>query len=171
MKHIIRYSFFFLVIFFTATSCKKPTDQIKYIPKDAGFVFDLNWKSLSEKASKANINWDSIFRSAAEPGADSSVAKAKRRFDDFMHSGIDTERNIFVFVKTGGSIMSGQSTNVGVVAGLKNASSFETYIKKQNNVSEIKKETNFSYAAFSNDNLFVGWNDDVVILSGAESQH
>ena len=78
MKHIIHYSFFFLVIFFTATSCKKPTDQIKYIPKDAGFVFDLNWKSLSEKASKANINWDSILRSTEEP--DSSIAKAKRRF-------------------------------------------------------------------------------------------
>src|SRR6476660_4357971 len=154
MNHIVRYSFFFLLTFFIATSCKKAVpDQIKYIPKDAGFVFDLNWKSLSEKASKANINWDSIFRSAAEPGTDSSVAKAKKRFDDFMHSGIDTERNIFVFVKTGGSIMSGQSTNVGVVAGLKNASSFETYIKKQNNVSEIKKESNFSYVAFTNDNF------------------
>ena len=67
--------------------------------------------------------------------------------------------------------MSGQSTTVGVVAGLKNASSFEAYIKKQNNVSEIKKESNFSYAAFSNDNLFVGWNDDVAILSGSELQH
>src|SRR3954464_5158979 len=104
MTRIIHYSFFFIGIFFIATSCKKAVpDQIKYIPKDAGFVFDLNWKSLSEKASKANINWDSIFRSVAESDGDSSVAKAKKRFDDFMHSGIDTERNIFVFVKTGGS--------------------------------------------------------------------
>lgn len=172
MNRIIRYSFLFTATFFIAISCKKAVpDQIKYIPKDAGFVFDLNWKSLSEKASKANINWDSIFRSAAKTDEDSSVAKTKKRFDDFMHSGIDTERNIFVFVKTGGSIMSGQSTTTGVVAGLKNAASFEAYIKKQNDVSEIKKESNFSYAAFSNDNLFVGWNDDVAILSGAESQH
>jgi len=168
MKHIIRYSFFFLVIFFTATSCKKPTDQIKYIPKDAGFVFDLNWKSLSEKASKANINWDSILRSTEEP--DSSIAKAKRRFDDFVHSGIDTEKNIFIFIKTGGSIMNGQSTTVGVVAGLKNITSFEAYIKKQEGVSEIKKESNFSYVAFSNDNLFIGWTDNVAILSGTELQ-
>jgi hypothetical protein len=168
MKHVIHYSFFFLVIFFIATSCKKPTDQIKYIPKDAGFVFDLNWKSLSEKASKANINWDSILRSTREP--DSSIAKAKKRFDDFVHSGIDTEKNIFIFIKTGGSIMSGQSTTVGVVASLKNITSFEAYIKKQEGVSEIKKESNFSYVAFSNDNLFVGWNDDIAILSGTEEK-
>src|SRR3954454_5212948 len=152
MTRVIRYSFSFIAIFFIVTSCKKAIpDQIKYIPKDAGFVFDLNWKSLSEKASKANINWDSIFRSAAEASDDSSVAKAKRRFDDLMHSGIDTEQNIFIFIKTGGSIMSGQSTTFGIVAGLKNAASFENYIKKQNDVSEIKKESNFSYTAFTND--------------------
>ena len=79
MTRIIRYSFFFIGIFFIATSCKKAVpDQIKYIPKDAGFVFDLNWKSLSEKASKANINWDSIFRSAAEPTLILRLLKQKK---------------------------------------------------------------------------------------------
>src|SRR3954468_14610816 len=115
MNPIIRCSFFFIAIFFIATSCKKAIpDQIKYIPKDAMLVFDLNWKSLSEKASKANINWDSLIRSSTEADADSSIAKARKKLGEFMHSGIDTESNVFVFVRMGGSMMSGQSTTGGL---------------------------------------------------------
>ncbi len=171
MKRIIRYSYLFVAIFLVATSCKKAVpDQTKYIPKDALFVFDLNWKSLSEKTAKGNINWDSLFRSSINPGDDSSIIKAKKRFTEFMHSGVDTEKNVFVFVKTGGSMMSGQSTTGGIVAVIKNAAAFETYIKNQEGASEIKKGSNFSYATFSNDNLFIGWNKDVAILSGTESK-
>src|SRR6266487_4039647 len=171
MKRISRYSYLFVAIFLVATSCKKAVpDQTKYIPKDALFVFDLNWKSLSGKTAKENINWDSLFRSSINPGDDSSIVKAKKRFTEFMHSGIDTEKNVFVFVKTGGSMMSGQSTTGGVVAAIKNAAAFETYIKNQEGASEIKKGSNFSYAAFSNDNLFIGWNKDIAILSGTESK-
>jgi hypothetical protein len=154
-----------------ATSCKTKTpDQTKYIPKDAVFVFDLNWKSLSDKASKAKINWDSLVRTnATEPGDDSSIAKVKREFENFIHSGIDTTSNVFFFVKSGGSIMSGQSTTGGVVAALKDPAAFEAYVKKHDNAPQIQKGSNFSYANLK-DNLFVGWNDNVVILSGSQTQ-
>ena len=155
-----------------AVSCKTKTpDQTKYIPKDAVFVFDLNWKGLSDKASKARINWDSLVRAnASEPGDDSSIAKVKTEFESFIHSGIDTTSNVFFFVKTGGSIMSGQSTSMGVVAALRDPAAFESYVKKHDNTPQIQKGNNFSYASLKND-LFVGWNDDVVILSGSQTQH
>lgn len=157
-------------VLLAATSCKTKTpDQTKYIPKDAVFVFDLNWKSLSDKASKAKINWDSLVRAnATEPGDDSSIAKVKREFESFIHSGIDTTSNVFFFMKTGGSIMSGQSTSGGVVAALKDLAAFEAYVKKHENASQIQKGNNFSYANLKDD-LFVGWNDDVVILSGSQT--
>ena len=65
MKKLLRYTLLFAAILLFATSCKKSVpDQVKYIPKDAMFILDLDWKSLSDKAAKGNINWDSLFKSA-----------------------------------------------------------------------------------------------------------
>lgn len=170
MKNFFQSACLLAFALLAITSCKKAVpDQTKYIPKDAGFVFDLNWKSLSDKASKGNINWDSLYRSAAsESGDDTSMAKFKKEFSDFVRSGIDTTTNIFFFIRSGGSIMSGQTTTGGVVAALKDATAFENYIKKRDNAPEIKKGSNFSYTTIK-DNLLVGWNDDVVILTGSET--
>ncbi len=170
MKAIIRYSFFLAAVILLATSCKKSVPvQTKYIPKDAMFVLDMNWKSLSEKAAKANIKWDSLFSSLSSNDADSTISEGKKRLEDFMHSGVDLESNVFVYAKTGGSMMNGQSVSGGVIAGIKDAAVFESYIKKQPGASEIKKESNYSYTAID-DNLFIGWNKDVVIVSGDGNQ-
>ncbi|HRI19432.1 MAG TPA: DUF4836 family protein [Panacibacter sp.] len=168
MKSIVRYSLFFIAIISLATSCKKSVPaQTKYIPKGAMFVLDMDWKSLSEKAGKANINWDSLFSSAA--GKNPSIADAKKRFEEFMHSGVDLESNVFMFVQSGGSIMNGQTVSGGIVAGIKDAAVFESYIKKQPEAGEVKKESNYSSITIMGD-IFVGWNKDVVIVSGASTQ-
>lgn len=171
MKRIAHYSLLFIAVIFTATSCKKSVpDQTKYIPKDAMFVFDMDWKSLSEKAAKGNISWDSLFKSVADEDAnDSAIAKGRKMMEDFKNSGVDMESNLFFFLKIGGSMMSGQSATGGIVAGMKDVAMFETYIKKQPGVGEIKKESNYSYITVEND-FFVGWNKDVVILSGSGMQ-
>ena len=169
MKNIFRYPLIFVALILAATSCKKAApDQAKHIPKDAMFVLDLNWKSLSDKASKGNFNWDSLFKAAAtDPGDDSDLAKGKRELENFIHSGVDTTSNVFFFTTSGGSIMSGQSTTGAVIMNMKDPSKFESYVKSHDKAPEIKKGDGFSYALLS-DNLYVGWNKDVVILSGTQ---
>jgi len=169
MKNIFRYPLIFVALTLSVTSCKKASpDQAKYIPKDAMFVLDLNWKSLSDKASKGNFNWDSLFKAAAtDPGDDSDLAKGKREFEKFIHSGVDTTSNVFFFTSSSGSVMSGQSTTGGVVMNMDDQSKFESYVKSHDKAPEIKKGDGFSYAMLS-DNLYVGWNKDVVILSGTQ---
>ena len=171
MKRIAHYSFLFIAIILTATSCKKSVpDQTKYIPKDAMFVFDMDWKSLSEKAAKGNINWDSLFKSVADEDVnDSAIAQGRKLMEDFKNSGVDMESNLFFFLKIGGSMMNGQSATGGIVAGMKDVTIFESYIKKQPGAGEIKKESNYSYISIGND-FNVGWNKDVVILSGSGIQ-
>lgn len=170
MKRIVRYKLLFVVIIFTATSCKKSApNQTKYIPKDAMFVFDMDWKSLSAKAAEGNINWDSLFKSVADESGDSAIAQGRKLMEDFKNSGVDMESNLFFFLKIGGSMMSGQSATGGIVAGMKDAGMFENYIKKQPGAGEIKKESNYSYISIGND-FTVGWNKDVVILSGSGMQ-
>lgn len=170
MKRIVHYTLLFVVIIFAAASCKKSApNQTKYIPKDAMFVFDMDWKSLSEKAAKGNINWDSLFKSVADEGDDSAIAQGRKLMEDFKNSGVDMESNLFFFLKIGGSMMNGQSATGGIVAGMKDAGMFENYIKKQPGAGEIKKESNYSYISIGND-FTVGWNKDVVILSGSGMQ-
>lgn len=171
MKNIFRLPLLLTAILFAAASCKKAVpDQTKYIPKDAAFVFDLNWKSLSDKVAKGHISWDSLFHSAvAEQESDTSVNKMRKEVSDFIHSGIDTTSNVFFFVKTGGSMMSGQSMTEGAVAALKDRTSFEAYVKKHDNAPQIQKGDNFSYADLG-DGVAVGWNEDIVILAGAQAQ-
>jgi hypothetical protein len=53
---------------------------------------------------------------------------------------------------------------------MKDAAVFESYLKKQPGAGEIKKESNYSYVSLDN-NLFVGWNKDVAILSGSEMNY
>lgn len=167
MKHTLRMTILVATILLVVTSCKKSVpEQTKYIPKEAVFVFDLNWKSLSDKASKGNINWDSLYRSMAVEGQDSEIAQGKKMVQDFMRSGVDTTKDIFFFVKTGGSIMSGSETISGVVAAMKDASAFEAYLKKQPLVADIKTGDNFSYAKV-NGEFNVGWNKEVVIVAGS----
>ena len=169
MNRFLSYHFFIIALIVTFASCKKSVpDQVKYIPKDALLVFDLNWKSLSDKTAKGNINWDSLFNAVAGPDEDSSMAKARKKIDEFMQSGIDNESNVFMYIKTGGSIMSGQRTSGGVVAAMKDAAQFEAYVKKQDGAGEITKEKDYSYIVLDED-LVVGWNKEVAILAGADN--
>jgi len=169
MKHTLRYILLFATILLVASSCKKSVpEQTKHIPKDAVFVFDLNWKSLSDKASKGNINWDSLYKSMADEQQDSEIMEGKKMMQDFMRSGVDTTKDIFFFAKMGGGIMSGQQVSGGVVAAMKDASAFEAYLKKQPQVSDIQKGSNYSYAKVHN-NFTVGWNSDVIIVAGSEN--
>jgi hypothetical protein len=168
MKYTLRYTLLFATILLVASSCKKSVpEQTKYIPKDAVFVFDLNWKSLSDKASKGNINWDSLYRSMADEHQDSAVAEGKKMMQDFMRSGVDTTKDIFFFAKMGGGIMSGQQVSGGVVAVMKDASAFEAYLKKQPLVSDVKKNSNYSSANVDG-KFTVGWNSDVIIIAGTQ---
>ncbi len=164
MKQKMRFALLLLVTVAFATSCsKKAPKQTQYIPKDAFFVLGMDLKSLTEKSQEANINWDSLVKSSIDVSDDTSFAKAKNKWNDFRASGVDTAGSLYMFVKMGGSIMSGQSTSVGFVAGLMDAAKFEDYIKKQSPDGGIKKESTYSWAKV--EGYAIGWNSDVIILS------
>lgn len=146
-------------------SCKKSVPkQVKYIPKDATFVLGINTKSLYEKAGKGNISLDSVFNTFSKEAADPDVTKMKNAIGDLKDAGLDLSEQIYLFVKTGGSIMNGKSVSMATIALLKDASKFEAYLKKQKADVSIKKEAKYSYAALGND-FVAGWSSDVAIIS------
>ena len=143
-------------------SCKKSVPkQARYIPKDASVVFAVNAKNLQDKLDKSNISVDSLIKTAL---ADNKAAPNDiKQWDDLKNAGIKWQSEIFVYVQTKGSMMTGQNMLIGAVAAMDDATKFEAYFKKQKPDATIKKEANYTYAA-GNSGFVAGWNKDVVIV-------
>ena len=167
MKQLVRYCFFSAIVILAAASCKSPVpEQTKYIPKDASFVLDFNSKSLSEKCASGNINFDSLIHEVTELDKNVGLQSAKE-WTDFKNSGVDLDNHIFMFVETGGSIMSGQSTTVALVGLMKDKQKFETYIKNHPEFGEQQNESGYSYVSSEN-SVAIGWNNNVAIAAFVE---
>ena len=145
------------------TACHKAGNkQSKYIPKDAYMVFSLNTKSIFSKVNKANFSVDSLVN-MFEDNKD-SAKKALAKYDDIKNAGIDFDQPVLAFLKTGGSIMMGNSFSGAFVLSIKSAADYEAFLKKENPGKDIKKGDNYSYMALGND-FVAGWNDEVAILA------
>lgn len=163
MKKISRIVLAVLVTAFVFTACHKPGGKLgKYIPKDAYMVFSINTKSIAGKAEKGNMNMDTLIAMFADNK--DSAKKAMDKYNDLKNSGIDFEQPVQAFIKTSGSIMTGQSVSGAFVLALKSASDFEAYLKKENADKEIKKGDNYSYIR-TGDDFIAGWNDQVAIIA------
>ncbi len=166
MKSFSRFSVWLIIVMSIAVSCKKPfPKQTQYIPKDATLVLGISPKNLQQKLDKSKFNIDSLLKSLNKNATDSA---GNISWEDIKNSGIDLSSNIYAFVNQQGSVMTGQSVNTGMVAALKNAGSFEAFLKKQDSNTEIKKGANFSYAVLK-EGFTAGWNDDILILSNVSA--
>jgi hypothetical protein len=172
MKNLVtRCLFFCLAVVVITTSCKKSVPkQVTFIPKDVTMVFSVNARSLAEKLSKSSVNVDSLFKTIFKDSTNSEVAKMKSTMGDLKDAGIDWTSDVFFFMKTGGSMMTGQQTSYAAIALTKDAAKFEEYIKKQKSGTEVKKEAKYSYAVLK-DGMIVGWNSSVIIAAGVNSNN
>ncbi|BAV10098.1 hypothetical protein FLA_6153 [Filimonas lacunae] len=146
-------------------SCKKSVPkQIKYIPKDASFVFAANAKRLNDKLEGSQVKIDSLLKVVF---TESKVAPEDiKKWEDLKDAGIDWQSDIFGFVQQRGSMMSGTSQVFGAVAAVSSASKLEAYLKKQMPKATVKKVDGYSEIELDGDAV-AGWNDEVLILTGA----
>ena len=165
MKSTFRFTLLLLAFIVTVSACKKSVPkQTKYIPKDALMVFSASPANFRDKLVNSNIKWDSIFQSITSEMSESSNLDTKQKWEDFKNAGIDFSADFYVFLATKGSIVNGRNNALGIVALLKDANAFETFIKKEKPDVTIKKGSNYSYAALGDDYV-AGWSNDVLIIS------
>ncbi len=162
-KRLFHFILFACIATIVVSCSSSVPKQAEFIPKDAFMVADFNTGRLAEKCKKGNINWDSLFASMLKNADPVKSEEMKKQMAKMSEAGIDFEDHFFVYVKMSGSMMSGQNVTTGLVAGMKDASKFETYIKSQQNVSPVLQKDNYSYTVLNNE-LAIGWNKDVAIL-------
>jgi hypothetical protein len=149
-----------LIVLFTGTavfvSCGGADKHAIAVPKDAAVVFHINAPSLSSKLSWDEIKATNWFKELQEK-ADNDDTLARQLLDNPGSSGINTEQDLVFFVKRRGRGAYGAFEGT-----LKDASAFETFIKKVNKQGTPGKDGDMNIWR-ENDNV-VTWNSNRFIF-------
>lgn len=138
------------------SACSKIPEQSKYIPKTAGVVLSINSKQISKKLVTNGITMDKMFAAVQEKDTSNAAMKA---WNDAENSGVDLQNNFFV------SLVFNSSTQsyVSMTGGLKDATKFEAYLKKNIANFSLKKKNDFQYVWQDDQKAVIGWNKETVI--------
>lgn len=162
LRNTLSLSAVLMVLLFT--SCKKSLPkQLQYIPKDASVVFSVNAKNINDKLADSKVTIDSLVKSFM--AENKPKPEDVKKWGDIKEAGIDWLGDIYGFYQSKGSLMTGSSHVFGVVAAVSSSSKLEAYLKKQKpDVVITKAAGGYSEAKLENE-LVIGWNSDVVILT------
>ncbi len=166
MKHFVRLRLFAFAAVLLVASCKKSTPpQLKFIPKDATVVAVLNADQLKDKLVKSQASLQKII-SNLSGNSDTAIEAGKKEWEALKKSGIDLEKNVYIWVvqKSGANAGASSMANniTGVVATIKSSNDLEAYVKLKDATLEVKKDKNFSYTTKDGDKM-IAWNNNTVV--------
>ncbi len=138
-----------------AFSCNKIPNHAKYIPKNSLGVFAVDMNKLSKKLIWNVLTGSEIFD---EMQKDVKNEESKKAMKDFSNIGIDPATTLYIFYT--GNMK--DENHPCVVAGMKDAAKFESFITK--NYPELKIDDNKDYKSCIVENKFLlSWNKEVAI--------
>ncbi|MCY7422000.1 MAG: DUF4836 family protein [Chitinophagaceae bacterium] len=166
MKHLVRLRLWALVGIILVASCKKSVPpQLKFISKNASLVASVNADQLKDKLVKSQASLEKII-SNMSGNNDTALEAGKKEWAALKKSGIDLEKNMYVWVvQKGGAGSTGSSmgnTITAAIASIKSSDQLATYIKSKEATLEVKKDKNFSYVTRDGDKM-IAWNDQSVV--------
>lgn len=126
-------------------------EALKYIPKNATSVLEINTKDILEKLKSDNYTIDSVFKTM---DLDSN-SKALTEIYDY-------NKPLFIFYKSSSSIAEGNQMLSGIIVPLTSKGNLETYIKTHLPGKAIVEDKAFSYVQINN-NTICGWKDNTLI--------
>lgn len=169
MQAPFRFFLGFILITGLLTSCNNPSpNEAKYIPKDASAVLVIDPKNLHDKLEKSGINMDTLINRLFQRNA-VDTADRKHFYEIKDGAGINWESKIFFF-----GLQSTDQTNASVInlmAGISDATKFETFLKKQSFFvnKAVQKEKGYSYILINNESM-ISWNESIVIGSSYQNK-
>ena len=147
IKNLLTFSLLALVI----SSCGKKKTVNVLIPEDAAIVFHVNAASLGTKLTWNEIKNSEWFKMAAKEGPSGDFEK--KMFEDPENSGIDLKSDMYLFIQKSGS-----DAYLVTQGKVKDATAFETTVKKMAEDREIKKDGSLNYAG--DEKGCISWNTD-----------
>lgn len=146
-----------MVMLFGFSACSKKTNEEgRYVPENASFVLHINGASLSEKLPwsdvKANEGWKKLY-------ADSTVpAEVKKLMDDPANSGIDTKKDMMVFM-----VKDSLGEYVGIEGTVLNEKTFADFMNEATKNQLVVTEKNGIKTGETN-KMALTWNKDRFVM-------
>lgn len=155
-----------IAVIFTSCSGGGPKEA-RFIPKSSSAVIVLDPGAMQDKLTKGGISIDTLLSRVFKN--DSIDAKDKEKINEFRNNaGMNWQSQFFFFVSQKGnpSTPEGGTTVMNLMAGLKDGTKFETWLKKQDDLNKktVVKEKDYSYLV-AEDNTIISWSDKNVILT------
>ena len=166
MKHLVRLRLLAFVSIILLASCKKSfPPQLTFIPKNATLVAAINADQLKDKLVKSQASLQKIISNLSGKN-DTALEAGKKEWEALKKSGIDLEKNMYVWVVQkgeAGAAGSSMGNNISAaVASIKSSNDLAAYIKSKDATLEVKKDKNFNYVTKGGDKM-IAWNDKSVV--------
>lgn len=162
MKKLLSQMFVVIVLAVMLASCSnKGLKQASLIPKDASMVVVFDQKSMEEKLKTGNFQLDSLLNKFMS-GVDS--AKAKKALSDWKNSGVNTDEKLVMFITQSGK--KGKTMSVNIIAALKDATKFESFLKSQDELKTQAVVKGKTYTSMKLNSVSVAtWTNDFAMVS------
>jgi hypothetical protein len=170
MQFKTRFILGFILMAGLLTACSNHAPkEAKYIPKDASAVLVLDPKSLHDKLEKSGINMDTLINRLFQRNAVDTGDRA-HFYEIKDGAGINWDSKIFFFAFQNLGQPQSSSTAMNLIAGLSDATKFETFLKKQPFFlnKPVQKEKTYSYILINSESM-IAWNESNVIGSTFKS--
>ncbi len=138
-------------------SCSKSNKQGKMVPKDAGFVLEMDGKSLSQKINMQELKQSDWYKQVVTEFKSDSMQSdfMKKIQDNTLVSGVDSLSD-FIFFGDNSSL---DGMKLVVEGGLKDAKAFESYLKMVYPEGSVSKNGDISVVAIK-DKAVITWNNE-----------
>lgn len=168
MKPALQSVLALIIITLVFTSCSGGgPKEARFIPKSSSAVIILDPGAMQDKLTKGGISIDSILSRIFKK--DSTDARDKEKINELRtNAGMNWQSQFFFFVAQKGNPESpeGGTTVMNVMGGLSDAAKFESWLKKQDEMSskEVVKEKDYAYL-LAEDNTMISWTDKNVMVT------
>jgi hypothetical protein len=156
MQKVFRIIPIVVCFLFLLSSCSKPSENARYISKDAVGVLSINTKQLVEKVTWSALSGSPMFTElTSKAGGDSTTF-------DIEKTGIDVA-TFFAYALPDTRLSS--KSKFMMIVPLKDAAKFQSFVKEKFPQAKIETKGDLTMATLTAD-VCMGWNKKVAIVAG-----
>ncbi|MFA6056929.1 MAG: DUF4836 family protein [Taibaiella sp.] len=157
MQKVFRFIPIIVCMLFLFSSCSKPSENSRYISKDAIGVLSINTSELVKKVAWSALSGSPIFKDiTGKAGGDSTSF-------DIEKTGIDIA-TFFAYALPDQRLAS--KSKFMVIIPLKDAAKFQAFVKEKFPKAKIETKDNLTFAVL-NENTTIGWDKKTAIAAAA----
>ena len=171
MQYQSRFFLGFIIMAVLLTACgNHAPKEAKFIPKEVSAVLVMDPKSLHDKLEKSGINMDTLINRLFQRNAVDTNDRA-HFYEIKDGAGMNWDSQIFFFALQNTDQNQSNATVLNLIAGLSDATKFESFLKKQTFFlnKAVQKEKTYSYIIINSESM-IAWNESNVIGSHYQSK-